>query len=298
MFVQFIHPGGEHHPDEKDVRSWNRGNHKRKFLQGQVSLLSGADRRVEVAVFWGEWEAESKVVRTIEGGLPDGPRFVQEPFWIPKGSYLGLQNTDPFVFGECISYTGCQQHTVRGETFLRRLDRGSVVLFGSCKAAQFVLDTVLVVDSWVEHDALSFDLDVAPRLNPTHRTVTFAPWYAGARQSSATESPANPPPCRSCRLYFGATVDRPMNGMFSYFPCLPAEGAPCGFERPTIVMDQITQGLLQGKRGSAVADLDQMSSLWQTVRGQVEAQGLFLGLNADMPPMRGSERRTRRGRIS
>lgn len=31
-FVQFIHPGGEHRPDNARLINWNRGDHKRKFL--------------------------------------------------------------------------------------------------------------------------------------------------------------------------------------------------------------------------------------------------------------------------
>jgi hypothetical protein len=54
-----------------------------------------------------------------------------------------MQNTDPFVFGDQFHYTGCLQHTKRGATQLRYLDRGSVILFGSCREKRdFVVDTV------------------------------------------------------------------------------------------------------------------------------------------------------------
>ena len=32
-FVQFMHPGDEHKPDEDDIKRWNQGPHKRKFLK-------------------------------------------------------------------------------------------------------------------------------------------------------------------------------------------------------------------------------------------------------------------------
>ncbi len=46
---------------------------------------------------------------------------------------------------------GCQQNTKRGATQLRYLDRGSVILFGSCVNGSLVLDTVFVADSWEDH---------------------------------------------------------------------------------------------------------------------------------------------------
>ena len=32
LIVQFIHPGGEHRPDNHDHKDWNAGPHRRKFL--------------------------------------------------------------------------------------------------------------------------------------------------------------------------------------------------------------------------------------------------------------------------
>jgi hypothetical protein len=40
--VQFIHPGGEHRPDDGLFKRWNRAAHKRKFLkQGGMYLSAG-----------------------------------------------------------------------------------------------------------------------------------------------------------------------------------------------------------------------------------------------------------------
>ena len=62
-FVQFIHPGGEHTPDNGLIREWNRNDHKRKFLRQAGNYI--ADGKVEKGeiVFWGEWEPESKAER-------------------------------------------------------------------------------------------------------------------------------------------------------------------------------------------------------------------------------------------
>jgi hypothetical protein len=52
------------------------------------------------------------------------------------------------VWGDAIRYTFCRQP---GNGKLRRLGRGSVILFGSSLDHRFVLDAVLVVAGWIEH---------------------------------------------------------------------------------------------------------------------------------------------------
>jgi len=48
-----------------------------------------------------------------------------------------------------MAYIGCRQPRNRK---LRELGRGSLILFGSNLNDRFDLDTVFVVDGWVEHD--------------------------------------------------------------------------------------------------------------------------------------------------
>lgn len=91
-FVQFLHPGGEHGLSHGD---WNRGKHKRKFLQCMGRRFKQEKERLH---FWGEWEAPSDVSR-INQPAADGPLFVHAPYYIPPTTYCGQQNTDPFVFG-------------------------------------------------------------------------------------------------------------------------------------------------------------------------------------------------------
>jgi len=38
-FVQFIHPGGEHEPDDGDLKLWNCGAHRRKFMKARGRYL-------------------------------------------------------------------------------------------------------------------------------------------------------------------------------------------------------------------------------------------------------------------
>src|SRR5262245_14107376 len=156
-FVQFIHPGGEHRPDSGALKRWNRESHKRKFLRNPGRYVTYGNIQEGHVAFWGEWEPESRVVKEIFHPIPKGPRYIYEPFYLVPASYRGLQNTDPFVFGERFYYTGCQQRTRNGPTQLRYLSRGSVILFGSClDKSKFVLDTLFVVDGWVDHNEKNY----------------------------------------------------------------------------------------------------------------------------------------------
>jgi hypothetical protein len=156
-FVQFLHPGGEHRPDDGSIKRWNTKEHRRKFLVRPGKYVAGAKLLEGEMEFWGEWEPDSRVVKSIADPIPHGPRFIYEPYYVLPESYIGLQNTDPFVFGERFHYTGCQQRTTNGSTQLRYLSRGSVILFGSCEdKSAFVLDTVFVVDRWIDHDRANY----------------------------------------------------------------------------------------------------------------------------------------------
>jgi hypothetical protein len=280
-----MHPGGEHSPDIGNARTWNTGDHKRKFMTNAGEYIDGGRRKRGEIVFRGEWEPESEVVTRVEKPVTEGPRYIHRPYWQARKSYRGLQNTDPFVFGDQISYTRCRQYSKRRPTFLRNLDRGSVILFGSHKSGYFVLDTVLVVASWTDHDMRTFRDEVTNTIHPIYRDATFQPIY-GNRTSCVPGKAGSAPEGVTFRLYFGATIENSVEGMFSYFPCAKADSKPRGFARPRIhgiPMEAITNGLMMGKRKTEVGSVSEMKIVWDGVRAQVEAQGLALGVATDMP---------------
>jgi hypothetical protein len=279
-FVQFIHPGGEHEPDADGQKSWNVGPHRRKFLTAPGRYIRDGQTEDGNLVFWGEWEAQSRIVNEYNGQVSDGPHFLHEPYYDPPTTWAGnwRQNTDPFVFGDQFHYTGCLQHTKRGPTQLRFLARGSILLFGSCRErSRFVVDTVFVVDRWIDHGVTDFEEKLLQgAVSDAYASVTIGPWYS-----------AHMPEDRSHRLYFGASPDRMVDGMYSFFPCLPAPTAPDGFPRPTIRLPgQITQQLLQGKKMTAISKPDEARALWGEVAEQVHSQRLMLGVNAELPSRR------------
>jgi hypothetical protein len=271
-FVQFIHPGGEHGPDAPGIRSWNVGDHRRKFIRstGTAFDTMGQKERDEL-MFWGEWEPESDV-EPVRSPAREGPHFIHHPFYSDPPPPGWRQNTDPFVFGDQFHYTGCLQHTRHGPTQLRFLVRGSVILFGSCiDRSKFVIDTVFVVDRWLHHTQANRD-EVLDEISDVYRAVTIEPWYSGSSSDS-----------NSYRLYFGATPDAPVDGMFSFFPASTLHRHPNGFARPEIRLDVITPNLTQGKRLNPQATIGGVKQLWGDVVEHVEGAGLLLGVRADLP---------------
>ena len=213
------------HPETRSARSptclaaqhrgekmWNNSNlkHKRKFMQfrGEWIEQDGGTRTGDLCA-WGEWEPESDLIRKLDqpGGSLQYPRYLWHPYYMSRANYAGLHNTDPFIFGERFLYSNCGQTSKPG---LKHLGDGSVIAFGSGKSIKgerrWMLDTVLVVKDSVEYRAPE-DLMVLDEW------VSDA--FLVATGGLLTDSG---------RLYWGATPDDAVDGMFSFFPAMPADG--------------------------------------------------------------------------
>lgn len=286
-FVQFIHPGGEHQPDnDGTIKSWNMSGHKRKFLKNGGRYLHKGKLEEGEVVFWAEWEPESEVVKEIESPLPHGPRYVYTPYYVVPSTFKEVQNTDPFVFGERFCYTTCLQVNEDGRpTQLRHLDEGSVILFGSClEQNYFVLDTVFVVAGWIEHSRVNYRKRLSESVQETYKHVTISPLYKEAFDEKRSLPVIG---LELWRLYFGATYENPLNGMFSFFPCLPYEDGKEGFARPSVrITDIISDKLPQFFKLNPQKSLDKVRALWSDVKKQVEEQGLKLGVFTALPRKR------------
>jgi hypothetical protein len=291
-FVQFLHPGGEHHLKAPGLKAWTRveEGHGRKFLRSPGRLLSGLDAEPVAAEigFWGEWEAPSLAEAASSPG-PHGPHWIHRPVSARPRSYVGLHNTDPFVFGDQFHYTGCLQHTKRGPTQLRNLARGSVILFGSKRSGrpEFTIDTVFVVAGFIDHSRRDYRCKLAGEVSETYGAVTLSPWYGdtgGCRVPESDDSCNAPVPERSYRLYFGATFENPVDGMFSFVPCVTGDDIDRGFARPSIcIPDAITPTMTQNKRLNPRQSIEEITPLWDEVVRQVTEQGLALGIQAELP---------------
>jgi hypothetical protein len=264
--VQFPHPGAEHRPGKEDVFRWNADKHRRKFLRSPGAFVDVHDQRVETdIVFWGEWEAPSRVVERwpASGSLP---RFLHEPFWeTPVGDGF-RQNTDPWVFGERLRYSNCKQASQKN---LRELRVGSLVLFGSSLGDDFVVDTVFVAA-----DSFAF---TTGKPAPEAAGECFATCTIDAL-GTLDRAPED------FRVHLGATFEQPLHGMFSFMPCLPADATQTRFPRPTIKHDRLNPRSKQSPKGANdLIHLDEVRACWESVVEQVRHQDLELGVFAATP---------------
>ena len=292
--VQFIHPGKEHKMSKEEekcgIKNWIPKNkrHERNFLKIKGKYINNPDDeeiKEDEIVFWGEWEAEAKKVTKISQSEQNFPEYIYHPLYIQKTNkdYSRLQDTDPFVFGNMFLYSICQQYRKDKKTnrykptLLRNLEKGSLILFGSCVNKKFVIDTVFVVKDYVDHNKDNYVEKIKEKLPEevweVYKEVTLSPIY----QFKKTKD-------REYRLYIGATFKDKYEGMFSFFPCKPFKECAEGFKRPEIkINDIINPKLSQGFKKSCKNDLEKIKKIWDEVVKQVLKNGLKLGISAELP---------------
>ncbi len=280
--VQFIHPGLEHEPDSETGRSWNTAMHRRKFLQWPGAYLSAVEGQPVPGelLFWGEFEPPTRLVRKLDAPGRDWPQYLFAPAYTKFTPHdPPFMNTDPFVYGDRFFYSICKQNNRHGPTSMQRLARGSVILFGSGRArARFVVDTVFVVADWVDWTPVNFRQRLHDEVPPEYINLSLEAIVYELQVRGLADK-------QTFRLYRGATVDQPVDGMFSFFPCRPSRGQEArGFERPTIRLPGIvTDNLTQGQRYNPQPDVESVRELWLATARQVLEQGLYLGTHADLP---------------
>jgi len=270
-FVQFPHPGAEHEMPRSGKRAWKRGDerHRRTFLQSPGIYRRAVDARDEKGeiAYWAEWEGGADLVAEVDP-VPGGPRWLcrPDPSAPPPRTEDGTppQNTDPYVWGDTMRYTFCRQ--LRNGK-LRRLGRGSVILFGSSLHNQFVLDAVLVAAGWVDHESPDGLVDATDQ---AHMRATIEPMYGWEDVK------------RTYRLYFGATPSQRVNGMFSFVPCREANGRKSGFARPGIQVDGLFNPNARMQAKMLDVAEERCPELWKSVVAQVVGEGLLLGTQLEL----------------
>lgn len=302
LTVQFTHPGGEHAVSREEraagIKEWNYGPHRRKFLKsmGQYVMEDGTLSPKQDLLFWGEWEPTSKfspVASTAAKGV--APVYYHEPFVQVKNGSLVIppffkerkngtsdplkrQNTDPFVFGDCFLYCCCKQRKHKKKSSLTEftkmgnLDRGSLILFGSTISPKqggpyFVLDTVFVVADYKEYCSKTALTDLAGIVSNDYCEITgYKDWTDDEKYI----------------LYRGATVDNPVEGMFSFVPCRSCDSGVVGFPRvelkssdlPNVITDDLNASPKYSKT-TVILPRD----CWSEVCDVVKRLGFKLGLN-------------------
>lgn len=107
----------------------------------------------------------------------------------------------------------------------------------------------------------------------TYRRTTIEPWYDNEMPES-----------QSHRLYMGATLQNPVNSMFSFFPCVRYEEFGKGFHRPIITLPgKINPNLSRNVKISKNMEMGELKTIWDEVVEQVKNQKLMLGIFSQLP---------------
>ncbi len=310
--VQFTHPGHEHGPDSTggNSKSWNSGDHRRKFMMAEGDYAAANGRLVsdKELVFWGEWEPPSKVEAL--GKCPDKfhPRWLHSPYLpsaIPSPAQLPgscsssskrfkacnpgckadesnsqntkpFENTDPFVFGDCFKYFVCKQRKAGRPTGMAKLEKGSVILFGStsgraAKDAFFQLDTVFVVGSYLEYRPCDpASLPQHPSISPDYLKAVFRMAFPGPNPNISSDL--------KLRLYLGATFASPENGMYSFAPARVAGKTAEGFPRVALKdLPYLTNNLNSAPRFTETEE-PAVLQFWQEIRDISRKHGCVEGV--------------------
>ena len=301
-FVQFIHPGEESRPmgqNSEGLIPWNHGSHKRKFLCHPGWYMDNGRLVHDDLTFWGEWEPQSLFMR-IDNPKENKslPHVIHHPVLNLNEPKRGRQNTDPFVFHERFLYRCCKQINKRGQTQLAHLRPGSIVLFGSRVNKLFAIDTVFVVgdfrDYYDQRGGLKFD----PSLEQYADIVGVGLKSSGGRNGSGCGNNSGCGNTSGCgrknsqmRLYYGASPEIPVEGMYSFVPCKRMSGNAQGWARPTLTRDEmrniyascITDNLQQGVKYCRDANLESNIKAWNHIRELFAQRGFLEGVRFECP---------------
>lgn len=153
---------------------------------------------------------------------------------------------------------------------LQHLDRGSIVLFGSASDGSFVLDTLFVVG------------DVVGEFTPVDDDLDFDPTFHLCTVDSLTKDDTA---TASLTLFRGATTENPVDGMFSFVPCIDAADPRQRFRRPSISLPGvINPKSKQSPSGAKIPrSLGMRQEVWAAIVDQVLASGLSLASRLKLP---------------
>jgi hypothetical protein len=274
--VQFIHPGAEHRVDKNGWTPWNLTTHKRKYLAINGLAINSSNQCHSSGLFvWAEWEGPSRSIFNWPKKHGEYPAHLVVPQYPGHAKPIdGLQNTDPYIFGDHFKYTLCKQINKNGlPNFLTRLHPGTLILFGSNIKSNFVLDTVMVLGEVKLEHSLADWSSVLSDCSDTYKAMTLEPMYfdKNIKQESRFS------------YYQGASHNTPFNETYSYSPCIQETDLPIGFERPNVSLSGvINQRLMMGQKRTHMS-LSAIQECWFDIQSQIIAHDLCLGVEFNEP---------------
>lgn len=271
FFIQFPHPGGEHNPPA-DHMPWNVAGHRRKFLIAPGECLDGDDR-----VLRGRAGVLGRVGATLPRGtavarrrppassspppLLDGARDQRVP---AEHRPMGVGRPNDLQQLQADHRAGASAHVhaavdARIDHLLRFHHRWRVLCRHRLRRR---------LDRALPAEAAELAVDEA------FKACTGGAITAGGRDAHV-----------SLTLYRGATVENPVEGMFSFVPARRADEDDPRFTRPPIRLPGfINPASRQSTRGSKrPLPMDTLRDTWNALHHQVVAADLLLRSGFRLP---------------
>jgi hypothetical protein len=233
-------------------------------------IENGKMKKGEV-LFWGEFEAPSKII--LKNNPKKLPRYIFEPEFNKCNSIPeNIKNTDPFFFGEEFYYCICRQDR---NISLKNLNKFSLILFGSTKKNKkldkynFHLDSLFVVNNKYEYsinnysslkknsikNIISYNLNILPIYKSTVKTYEEYSLYSGVMYKNNKD-------------------------IFSFSPCKlfnRNQHESNFFERPILKIKGITSNLSQNiKEIEKFDSIDEVKARFNEIRQNIENEGYSL----------------------
>jgi hypothetical protein len=131
---------------------------------------------------------------------------------------------------------------------------------------------------WLKSDPLK---DLQGEVSDTYMETTIMPICQNMESEGCS---IFDPKTDSLRMYFGATFDDPVDGMFSFFPAQVGIEGQTGFPRPILDFPEvISKGKAVRYRLNRRREIEDIHPLWSQVANKVTRLGLVLGLGAEIP---------------
>ena len=257
-------------------------------------------------LFWGEWEPDSLIIKLLNTPTGTFPKYIYKPI-IENLPNHSRQNTDPYVFGDNFYYFCCKQTKQGHATQLGKLQKGSIILFGSTinqnkPDAYFALDTVFVVNEFIDYNSLNYDQLLKGKVDNDFFEISVKSRFFQFQQLTNNKNQKNsscisicmdneetkksticptPTNIENFRCYFGATFEERVEGMYSFVPCKEYNDDSAGFERVKLTnadFDFITNNLNAAPKDTKNRNIIEV---WHKLKEILKIQGFIEGVKFD-----------------
>lgn len=313
------HSKGEKLEEGKFLKLWNpvekpgeSVSHRRKYLRCHGEYIDkNSEKQMSSLDFWGEWEPDS-IAKELNTDSADeseyAANYIQYPVFLDfrnnpsanennvtanmicrllkeqddnlKREGRAIQNTDPFVYGNCFMYSSiCKpEQTIT-------LKPGSIILFGSTKNRQESFGKKRkVVETWYRVDTVFVIKEVIDIDEETINQYKGTIYYKAALQFlNLSDKIKKEKEVFSHKLFFGATVDDPYDGMYSYIPAHISSNDTYQTMRLNAgEFPEISQGI-QSRGKTVVTGNNEVKEFWERLRKYTYKQGYVPADRIDEP---------------